>query len=243
MIWIIGGTHEAVELVDKIKGRTNYVITAATESEREFIDDENLVVCRMDGKTMESFISQKSIDLIIDVSHPYATEVTKNARDVAKICDIKYMRYVRKKIDKVEGCIYLESVEQCIEFIETIDGCVFFTTGTKNVKDFEPIKGSKRFIYRVLPSLESIGECIKNNIKMKDIIAALGPFSVELNAAMFKEFSANYVVMKDSGNNGGTVEKIKACNTLDIKAVIIGRIDEEGVYDLDEISNYVLKMH
>lgn len=240
MIWIIGGTTETVEFVNKIKGRIDYIVTSATESEREFIDDKNLLVCRMDEKGMEKFIIQKSIELVIDLSHPYAVEVTRNAKYAAEKCSVKYMRYVRKKIDEVGKCIYLESVEQCKEFIETIEGCVFFTTGTKNIKDFEPIRKSRRFIYRVLPSIESIGECIKNNIKMEDIIAILGPFSVDLNVAMFKEFSSNYVVMKDSGNNGGTREKIKACNILGIKAIVIGREDEDGVYDLDEILKYIL---
>lgn len=235
MIWIIGGTCEAVELVKRIKGRVNYIVTAATEGEKEFLDDENLVVSRMDVDRMVEFIRQNAVELLVDVSHPYAIEVTSNAKEAAARCGIEYIRYVRRRTDDTEGCIYLSSFEECVEFLKMVDGCVFFTTGSKNVKDFEAVRGDNRFLYRVLPAVVSIEECLKNNVKMKDIVAGLGPFSEDYNAAMFKEYDADYVVMKDSGSQGGTYEKIEACRRLGIKAVVIGRGDEEGLYDLDEV--------
>ncbi|MGB4430070.1 MAG: precorrin-6A/cobalt-precorrin-6A reductase, partial [Thermacetogeniaceae bacterium] len=50
---------------------------------------------------------------------------------------------------------------------------------------------------------------------------------------------ADYVVMKDSGKEGGTDEKIKACRKLKIKAVIIGRQNEKGAEDLDAVINLI----
>lgn len=239
MIWIIGGTCETVELVEKIRGKMEYIITAATEAEREFLDDENLIVCRMDEKEVENFIRRNSINLVVDLSHPYAAEITKIARGAAEKFNINYIRYVRQKTKDIEDCIYLDSISQCREFLKCVNGCVFFTTGSKNIKDFESVRGSNRFVYRVLPTLESIAECQKNNIKIKDVIAALGPFSEDLNLAMFKEYDADYVVMKDSGIKGGTDEKIQACRRLKIKAVIIGRSNEEGAEEIDDVINLI----
>lgn len=235
MIWIIGGTCEAVELAEKIKGKHKYIITAATESEKEFIDNESLVVCRMDEKAMEDFIKRNSIKLVVDVSHPYAFDVTKNAKEASYKCNIEYIRYVRRKTADTKGFICLDSVQDCLKFLKTVNGCVFFTTGSKNIREFESVRGKNRFIYRVLPSTESIKQCLDNNVKMKDIIASLGPYSEDFNAAMFKEYGAKYVVMKDSGVQGGTDEKIRACRILNIKAVIIGRRDEDGISDIDDI--------
>lgn len=240
MIWIIGGTCEAVELVERIKGKARYIVSSATESEKEFLGDENLVVSRMDAEGMTLFIKRYSICTAVDLSHPYALEVSRNAKDAAKKCGIEYIRYVRKKTEDTCECINLDSLDECIKFLKTLKGCVFFTTGSKNIKDFEEIRGDRRFVYRILPAAESIEECQKNGVKMKDIIAALGPFSEEYNAEMFKEYGADYVVMKDSGVQGGTQEKINACKSLGIKAVIIGREDEEGLYDLNEVINRVL---
>ncbi|MBU4015323.1 precorrin-6A/cobalt-precorrin-6A reductase, partial [Patescibacteria group bacterium] len=49
-----------------------------------------------------------------------------------------------------------------------------------------------------------------------------------LNIAMFKEYKVDFVVMKDSGIAGGTAEKVKACQKLEITPIIIGRKPETG---------------
>lgn len=56
---------------------------------------------------------------------------------------------------------------------------------------------------------------------------------------MFEEYKANYVIMKDSGDKGGTIEKIQACQELRITPIIIGRKDEDGINDLDEIEKII----
>ena len=74
---------------------------------------------------------------------------------------------------------------------------------------------------------------------MHDIIAILGPFSKEYNKIMFREYKSDYVIMKDSGEKGGTTQKIKACEELGITPIIIGRKDEEGINSLDEIEQII----
>lgn len=241
MIWIIGGTCEAVELAKRIRGNVDYIVTAATYGEKEFLEDENLVISRMDADSMVEFIESNSISLIVDMSHPYAMEVTANANEASKRCKVEYIRYVRKKTGDTDGCIILSSFDECVKLLKTLNGCVFFTTGSKNISHFEAVKGDNRFVYRVLPAVFSIDECLKNNVKMKDIVAALGPFSEELNSAMFKEYGADYVVMKDSGSQGGTYEKIAACRRLGIKAIVVGREEEKGMYELDEVIETILQ--
>lgn len=240
MIWIIGGTSEAAELTKALYGKADFIVSSATESEREFIPQGKLFVGRMDKQLMEEFIKSEHVKMIVDMSHPYAAEVTQNAVEVSKKYNLKYIRYVRDKISDYKGCIYVDSLSKCIEFIKNIKGTVFFTTGMKNICDFEKVKGNNRFIYRVLPATPSIKECEKQGVKLKDIVAALGPYSEAFNRAMFKEYSADYVIMKDSGTRGGTLEKLEACRKLNIKAVIIGRNKEEGIYKLDELIDIIL---
>lgn len=223
MIWIIGGTTEAREFVNRIKGKKDFIVTAATEEEREFIDCEELRVGRMDFNDMLKFVRDNSIKLIIDLSHPYAKVVSENAKRVSEMENIKYLRYERDKTDIPSYAVYIKNLEDTLDYLRGIKGTVFFTTGSKNISDFEKVRGNNRFIYRVLPTPMSINECKKNNIQMKDIIAILGPFSEDLNFAMFKEYNADFVVMKDSGKQGGTIEKINACRRLGIKPVVIGR--------------------
>lgn len=242
MIWIIGGTQESTVLIARIKGLLKYVISVATYSGKEVIDDnehDNVVVSRMNQEEMLEFIRMQNIETVIDMSHPYAIEVSENARLACEKVNIKYLRFVRRKIE-FENVVYVNSISECSEFLKGVEGHVLFTTGIKNIKDFEAIKDEQRFIYRVLPTIFSIQECVDNNIKMKDIIGMIGPFSEDLNISIFKEYTANYVVMKDSGCVGGTPEKVAACFKCGITPIVIGRGFEEGIDDMDKLLKLIL---
>jgi precorrin-6A/cobalt-precorrin-6A reductase len=235
LIWIIGGTTEARSLIKSLEGKREFVVSVATYSGAEMLENENVTVCRMDKQAMVQFIKNHNIDTVVDMSHPYALEVTQNAKAACIEADVRFIRYNRKIAD-TKDCVYLDSIESCATFLKDIKGCVFFTTGIKNIKDFEKMRGTNRFVYRVLPSIFSIQECVENRLKMEDIIAILGPVSEELNYQMFKDYKADYVIMKDSGKEGGTEEKILACNRLGIIPVVIERqCTESGIENMEEL--------
>lgn len=235
MIWIIGGTSEARSLIGSLKGKRDFIVSVATYSGAEMLENENVIVNRLDEGAMVQFIKEKAIDTVVDMSHPYAVEVTQNAKAACNEVGAAYIRYNRKA-SGAEDCIYVDSIHKCAEFLLNSKGCVFFTTGIKNIRDFEKVRGDNRFVYRVLPSTFSIQECVDNNVKMEDMVAILGPVSEELNYQMFKDYKADYVIMKDSGIAGGTLEKIRACTRLGIIPVIIGRQTiDDGLESLDDI--------
>lgn len=239
MIWIIAGTSEARELIDRINDIDDYIATIATDAGREFIDSENIVVGRMNYSEMKAFVEENNISLIIDMTHPYAKIVSENAEKLANQMKIRYIRYIREKTSEFSAAIYLKSYEEAYEYLSKVEGTVFFTTGSKNISDFEKVRGGNRFIYRILPVGDSIKICEDLAISMKDIVAILGPFSLALNKAMLKEYGADYLVMKDSGKRGGSTEKLKACEELKITPLVIGRELEEGIGSLDRIENIV----
>ena len=258
MLWIIGGTAETGELLKRISGQTSYIVTVATSSGKEVLpDEEYVVVARMDSQAMCVFIRENSIDTVVDMTHPYAVEVTHNARKACQKCEVRYFRYVRERstspgvsnfnlitkspISPTNSPVFVSSIAECVEFLKWITGCTFFTTGSKNIKDFQEVRGQNRFVYRVLPTPSSIEECTKHHVEMKDIVAILGPVSEELNVAMFKGYHADYVVMKDSGKTGGTPEKLNACRRLGIVPIIIGRPDEDGISDLESLAKMLVR--
>ena len=56
---------------------------------------------------------------------------------------------------------------------------------------------------------------------------------------MFSDYGVDYVIMKDSGSTGGTPEKIKACEELDVVPIIIRREDESGIDTLEELESII----
>ncbi len=243
MIWIIGGTSEGRKIVESIKDLDNFLVTIATEGGREFFPTENLRVGRMTYDEMVTFGNINGITMIVDLTHPYAKIVSDNGKKVAKELEISYIRYVRRISKKSETAIYLSSYEECYEYLTTIKGTVFLTTGSKNIGDFEKVRGENKYIYRILPAIESLEICKTHNINMRDVVAILGPFSLEFNKIMLKEYNANYCIMKDSGKPGGTSEKIQACEELNIIPIIIGRDEEIGIHDLKSIEEVIRTEH
>lgn len=233
MIWIIGGTVETRYLIKKIK--SEYVLTVATlDGGREF-SEFNPIVRRMSLGDMVDFINKNKIDLIIDLSHPYAEEVTKNAKQAANECNVKYLRYERSRTT-LNGCRIFKSYDECNNYIQNLKGTFLFTTGSKHIGLFEKNKGDRRYIYRILPSKLSIDECLKNGVEMDRIVAIKGPFSKEFNKAILKEYNADYIVLKNSGKEGGVEEKIMAAKELNVIPLVIDREEKEGL-SLDEIAD------
>lgn len=99
---------------------------------------------------MRNFLRTHQIELVIDLSPPYAVEVTRNAR---RVCQDAGVRYVRPS-SRINAAVYVSSLEECLTFLQNVTDCVLFTTGSKNMPDFEQVRGSNRFLYRVLPIRE-----------------------------------------------------------------------------------------
>ena len=70
---------------------------------------------------------------------------------------------------------------------------------------------------------ESLQACANAGILPKNIIAMQGPFSQELNKAMYRQAGAEVVVMKNSGRLGGSDTKLAAAIEAGIYAVVIDR--------------------
>ena len=57
-----------------------------------------------------------------------------------------------------------------------------------------------------------------------------GPFSENMNAAMLEQYHCKFLVTKESGKAGGFEEKIRACEKVGAKSLVIARpTKEEGI--------------
>jgi len=85
------------------------------------------------------------------------------------------------------------------------------------------LKDEKELYVRILPVPEHIALCLDMGIPPARIIAMHGPFSEDLNRAMFRQYQINTMVTKESGDAGGALEKIHAAFTEGIDTIVIER--------------------
>lgn len=233
MIWIVGGTHEGDYLSKKLKD-IPHIVTLGTREGLNYFKGENYIYKRLGGyEGMKEFINENEINLVIDVTHPFAVNVSKNAKAAAEAMDIPYYRYERNLSQKGEHTIEFSSYEECFQYLESWKGTLFVTTGSNRVEDFERVRGDNRFIYRGLPMVDSVTKLNNLGIHIKDIVAMVGPFNKDIDMEFIKFFDADAVVMKDSGKVGGTEEKIKAAEEMGITSFLIKR-EKEGNEDFDD---------
>lgn len=238
MIWLIAGTHEAKEMVNSLKDTKNLIISVTTDYAKTLLRAENIIVAKLEKDQMQELCIKNNIKMIVDMSHPFAQVVTQNAREVSSKLNIKFIRYKRPgRLE--ESAIYASDLEEAKEIISSLEGTFFFTTGSKNIKDFEEIRGEKRFIYRILPLKNSLELAEKENVGLEDLVLMKGPFSLNINKAFIENYKADYIVLKESGRESGMEEKLQAAKECGIKAIVIRKEEEKGLEDLKEIKRFI----
>lgn len=231
-IWIAGGTTEGRHLVEYLAGKpvAVYVSVATTYGASLLPQAANVTVLihRMDVRDMTAFIAQYHIGLAIDATHPYASIVTATMKQACRAASVEYIRVVRP-VSHDRDYLAVASMEEAVEFLGHTEGTIFLTTGSKDLAVYTALpEYAGRIVLRILSSRQSLDKALSLGYAPARIICMQGPFSKELNLAMFRQYHAAYVVMKDSGRVGGFQEKIEAAKEAGAQAIVITRQAEPG---------------
>lgn len=241
-ILIFAGTTEGREVSELLAARhIRHTVCVATEyGETVFPPNPfRFVHCgRMNGEDIKSFLLKEAFDAVVDATHPYAREVTRNIRTAMEGTDIPYLRFIRETETESaqEKVSYFSSNEECAQALETAEGNILLTTGSKELAVYCSSGNLKSRLYvRVLPSLESIASCMEQGLSGRQIIAMQGPFTEAMNEAIFRQYKIACMVTKESGKQGGFLEKLKAAKKAGIRTFVIGREEEEQGYSFCQL--------
>ena len=222
MIWVIGGTKDSRDFLEKfVEYENDIIVSTATEYGAKLI--ENLPVKtsseKMDKEAMLKFVENNKITKVIDTSHPYAFEVSKNAMDVAEEKNIQYFRFEREKVDILpKKYKNFEEIKDLIEYVENLEGNILVTLGSNNVPLFKDLKNLSNIYFRILSRWDMVKRCEDNNILPKNIIAMQN-----MNIAMMEQFNIKYLITKKAGDTGGEREKVNACDKLDVEIIYLDK--------------------
>jgi precorrin-6x reductase len=227
---VIAGTYEGRELINQLSEIDIQIATTFNNRiGSELINKNpniNIFQNKMTVQGMAKTIKNYQAKCIIDASHPFAIESSKNAMKVAEKLGIKYLRYEKpsfktesKQIIKVKN--FVEAANQAT----IMDGNIFLFVGTKKLDVFlENIKNFQdRLFIRILPEPETILKCHLAGIPKSNIIALKGEISEELIYELLKHVNAKVIVVMDSGALSGVEQKIRAAERLGIKVILIER--------------------
>ena len=235
---IFGGTTEGRELAAYC-GRvwiptTVCVATALGDEVSAHAPSVSYHVGPMDLGEITAFLRDDRPKVVVDATHPYATAVTANIAAATTALGLPLIRVARPDSDRqVPGADAVRRVpdmDALIALLNTTEGTVFATTGLKEARALTGVEGFADRVYlRLLPLADGLAECAALGYPAAHLIAMYGPFSEELNAAMFKQTGAAILVTKDSGFAGGLPQKLRAAAACGMTTVMLDRPEDTGV--------------
>lgn len=251
-ILLFAGTTEGRLLTEfLIKKPVRLHVCVATEYGRSLLPaSPRLTVSshRMDSAEMADFMEKENFDLVVDATHPYASEVTKSIRTACEQTHILYQRISRDCQSPDTENLFVENIAQAVQFLSGTTGPVFLTTGSKNLPEFMPLPdAADRLFVRILPNADMVSLCTGLGLAGSHIFCMQGPFDTDMNLATINQIrkiwqkehpdqadASLYMVTKQSGSTGGFPEKLEAAASAHIPLLVIGRPEDTPGLSLTE---------
>ncbi|MDR1722099.1 MAG: precorrin-6A reductase [Methanobrevibacter sp.] len=257
-ILLIGGTKDSINIINYLKGNSfnkkenSFFILTTTTTEyggkiaKEAGSDE-VISKALNYDELIAIVEESSFNLIIDATHPFATNISQTLIKVALMTAIPYIRFERpsfnmdslKNINK-DNLYTVDSFEKAGELIKNKfnNKNVFSLAGINTAEILLNYIDLEKFFIRILPVKSSIDKANQLRISSDHIIAIQGIFSKEFNKQLMNHFNTEVIVTKDSGAIGGVPSKIEAANELNISTILVKRpkldiCNENIVNDLD----------
>ena len=262
-IWIIGGTKDSRNILDEILKMKDkkIIISTATEYGGKLLEDvaknENVEVIseRLNVLQIEDMILEKNIDLIVDASHPYAQNISSTVISMVSYLNeranqekkVKYIRFERKMVDYGnENVFKFQNLQEVIKYLQQFENKnVLSTLGSNTLAEINEISDKNNLFVRILPTTSSITSAEELGYLPKNIIAMQGPFSKNMNIVMLQDLKIDYLITKESGETGGELQKVEACQECGVTILAIKRpvLDYGTVFNtIEELTEYLVKL-
>ena len=235
MILLLGGTSDARQIAWRlVESGRRVLVSQATDVPLELGEHPHLETRAgpLDECGLEELVERREIRAIVDATHPYATSIRATARRVAGRKGIPYVSFVRPPVfDAADPRLEFASDHAAAARAAFAHGRpVLLTTGAKNLAPY--VEQSRRtgipLIVRVLDHPDSREACLRAGIPPQKVLPGRGPFSAEENRRQLREFGIGVLVTKDSGQAGGTAEKLRAAEAEGCRVVVVRRPAQEN---------------
>ena len=240
-VLLFGGTTEGRELAEWLAER-GFAVTLCVATEYGALlaprrPDVRVSAKRLNREEMETLMVSRPFHCVVDATHPYAVEVTKNIRAAAEAAGLPCRRLVRTS-DGEDRCHKAADMAEAARMLRELPGNVLLTTGSKELEAFALPGLAERCFPRVLPTVDSLERCLALGFPPAHIICMQGPFSKELNIATIRQFHIENLVTKNSGGFGGFRDKADAARETGCALLVVERPRPEAGERMEQLMNY-----
>ncbi len=224
MIWVLAGTWEGRKLIAMLAERGYEVVATCTSSRGAELarasGATHVIAAALRAEEMRELLSGMGVRAVIDCTHPFAAQASLNAIAACRAEGTPYLRLERAPLRSSPVQVQVRSFAEAGRVASRLGRRVMYTAGIKNLGEFLR-HCSSEVVVRVLPS--SAAKALELGVDERMLLCLHPPLSPELEKALLRHCSAEVLVMKDSGAAGGAETKLRACEELGIRAVVVQR--------------------
>lgn len=175
--------------------------------------------------SLEDFLKTRSIEMILDATHPFADQISALAMQVCATQRMTHLRYERPSLtqsfspDRFEWVETLEAAAQ--KFLE-VPGNFLVATGAKNIAPFLSEALRPRAFFRMLKT--ELGESRVGQYHLEGRVWWDDPDPSETSVRDFLQtHDIRSAIVKDSGSQGIAFALAKLCAALGIQLYLLCR--------------------
>ena len=220
-LMILGGTGDAVKLASlaiALPGLT--VITSLagrTSAPKSLVGDVR--IGGFGGEAgLVTYLHTEPIDLLIDATHPFAAQISRNAAGAATQVGIPRLMLIRPGWQRLpeDNWIEVASVEAAVGAIPASVQRIFVTIGRQQLAPFASLMDKWCLMRSIDPPDPSIP------LPPGKLLLDRGPFSLEQERELLRSERIQAIVSKNSGGDA-TYAKILAARELGIPVIMVQR--------------------
>jgi precorrin-6A/cobalt-precorrin-6A reductase len=164
------------------------------------------------------YLQDNSIDLLVDATHPFASQISFNAATASQVCKIPRLMLIRPAWQPIQGdrWIEVENLQAAAQLLPSLAKRVFLTIGKQELSAFAHLSA----IWFLMRSIER--PTMDISIPKGKFLLVNRTFLVADERDLLQTYQIQAIVSKNSGGEA-TYAKIIAARELGIPVVMIQR--------------------
>lgn len=213
-ILLLGGTTEALRLARRLGAESIYSLAGLGR-----VPDDLPCKVRVGGfggaEGLAAFIREQSIELLLDLTHPYAAQISTNAAQAAALSGVACWALRRPGWQAGAGDDWRE-VDDWAGLVKALNDFQrpLFTLGREPLEHLHEIPLHQHWTVRCLTAQQAVPRA--------EIIGARGPFALDEERALFARLGTDVLISKNSGS-ASTEPKLQVARELGVPVVLLRR--------------------
>lgn len=239
-VLILGGTTQASELARALAGRPD-ISPLLSLAGRTRNPAPAPIPCRIGGfggaEGLAHFLREEKFDALIDATHPFAAQISANARAASAASGVPLLVFSRPAWAPGDSDQWREvaNMGDAVAALGEAPRRVFLTQGRLQLAAFAAAP-QHYYLVRAIDEPDEL-----RLLPQHKFISARGPFTLEGERELMRAEGIEILVSKNSGG-GATAAKLVAARELNIPVILVARPVAEGAAEaarLDDVLDWI----